>query len=109
MRGTEWQSFDAFCNISIRQLGWWGGGSATTAPPVLLALLLFIFIPIEDEEVPGFPPLSLFDDRNENQPKTLDFARGEVLGFELDFELGLDSLLPHCSLASAVPITVAAA
>ena len=91
---------------AISPLGNWGGGGgcATTAPPVLLALLLLLlFIPIEDEEVPGFPPLSLFDDRNENQPKSLDFARGEVLGFELD------SLLPHRSLASAVPITVAAA
>ena len=88
---------------------WGGGGCTTTAPPVLLALLLFIFIPIEDEEVPGFPPPPLFDDRNENQPKTLDFALGELLGFELDFELGLNSLLPHRSLASTVPITIAAA
>jgi len=86
-----------------------GGGCTTTAPPVLLALLLFVFIPIEDEEAPGFPPLSLFDDRNKNQPKTLDFVRGELLGFELNFELGLDSLLPHRSLASVVPITVVAA
>ena len=96
---------------AISPFGNWGGGGgcATTAPPVLLALLLLLFIPIEDEVVPGFPPLSLFDDRNENQPKTLDFARGELLGFELDLQLGLDSPLPHRSLASAVPITVAAA
>lgn len=90
---------------AISPLGIEGGGGGevagtTTIIPLLLAS--FIVVPIEDEEAPELPP-PLFDDRNENQPKTLDFARGELFGFA--FELSPS----HRSLVPGVPIAVAAA
>ena len=67
--------------ISVGAIGAGPGGAGLET----LRLVSFTFIPIKDEEAPRFPPPPLLDNQNEDQPKTLDFTLGELLGFELDF------------------------
>ena len=71
---------NAFCNI---RWGNWGGSCGAALE--IFRLVSFAFIAIKNEEAPRFPPPPLLDDQNEDQPKTLDFVLGELLGFELDF------------------------
>ena len=71
---------NAFRNI---RRGNWGGSCGAALE--IFRLVSFTFIPIKDEEAPRFPTPPLLDNQNEDQPKTLDFALGELLGFELDF------------------------